>query len=638
MGKRAVARIKDRRAASAYIEWADYTKRAHARRHSLLSKALTRMRYRLLVVGTAVWKKHAAEAVRQRQASLSRMMRRLLNGTLSAAFVAWHAFVRWKAHVLRTAMLQLSYVGRCFCAWHGYLRQLDDERLRKRVLDAMHVQGEEWLIGALGNILPLLLPTASAAHGQLLREVSSAPQLDDLQLGVPEELRRQVGPASGATAAAGEDEDASEARVQLVTTLSQLVGSEHSPAATRLLAFSRALAKLWDEPWAGAVERQEARAAELTREMGQLRTLSASRETQLLSEVAALRRFVVEQTKTYLSAMAEKTGKTAQLEAQCESLVATATNLGQKIESVGEALSGKCDAVTLTELSAQLDQLTATKAGKQELREMLRDAQRPAVTITRADGRLEAVVTDAELAERPPLVGSRPQSATAPHSRRQPEGVDAPPVHVVPGHEFDVVADDGRRYRGQDPPVITCAVTPVMPDLLGDFSVGAMPVVVRAASASPRGSRAGERPGGSWRAPDPGGIRPRTTLYTGRPPNSARAASHVMATPVMVASGCQVQQGVQPRGLRTTALQPQPPPSHDSRKFKAPISRVSLVPHGGAASPITAEGEAEGVEAFAGEEGRTSPTPMKSLERLPLTMPACDLRPFSQFGESNAGS
>eukprot|EP00966_Prymnesium_polylepis_P056657 1310973-Prymnesium_polylepis.1 len=96
--------------------------------------------------------------------------------------------------------------------------------------------------------------------------------------------------------------------------------------------------------------------------MGQLRTLSASRETQLLSEVAALRRFVVEQTKTYLSAMAEKTGKTAQLEAQCESLVATATNLGQKIESVGEALSGKCDAVTLTELSAQLDQARHTRA------------------------------------------------------------------------------------------------------------------------------------------------------------------------------------------------------------------------------------------------------------------------------------
>ena len=80
--------------------------------------------------------------------------------------------------------------------------------------------------------------------------------------------------------------------------------------------------------------------------------------------MAALRRFVVDQTKTYLSAMAEKTSKTAQLEAQYEALLAIASDLGHRLETVDEALSGKCDVNSMAHVARQLEQLTASKAGR----------------------------------------------------------------------------------------------------------------------------------------------------------------------------------------------------------------------------------------------------------------------------------
>ena len=122
-----------------------------------------------------------------------------------------------------------------------------------------------------------------------------------------------------------------------------------------------------------------------------------------------------------------------------------------------EALSAKCDSDSLNDslavLTEQLDRLTASKAGKEELHEALLQAQRPAVTISRADGSCKTIVSDAEFPENamgtPPHHQSRrPRSAQIRTQRQELES----PLQVLPGREFDVVGINGMHYRGGNAP------------------------------------------------------------------------------------------------------------------------------------------------------------------------------------------
>ena len=64
------------------------------------------------------------------------------------------------------------------------------------------------------------------------------------------------------------------------------------------------------------------------------------------------------------AACAQTALETAQLEAQLDVISTTASHLGERIAHVDEALSAKCDATSLTNLAQQLEQLTASKAGR----------------------------------------------------------------------------------------------------------------------------------------------------------------------------------------------------------------------------------------------------------------------------------
>ena len=266
------------------------------------------------------------------------------------------------------------------------------------------------------------------------------------------------------------ERSASSAADSVRQSVTRLVKESHSEGAQRLLAFGKALD--------AHSQRVDSSAHRVERELIEMRAMSEDAGERLRGEMAAMRRFVTDQTKAYLSASARATADKDALAEELGQAREQNAQLLERLHSLEQTLAVAAPASSVAALASQLHALSAGKAGKEEVQMLLDQVQRPAVAISRLDtggstpikqGGRRGGGADGECAAG--LAGgiggaagggggggegggggggggggrtSRPRSAC---------GI----ARIIPGSDFGVVGKDGALYRGQQPPLVTCS-------------------------------------------------------------------------------------------------------------------------------------------------------------------------------------
>ncbi len=332
------------------------------------------------------------------------------------------------------------------------------------------------LLETLGDVLPVLLPERSSVLASMRDELHT---IVDAQFEARQGVRAgsdgaasSVHPPLRARAAA--DASASESRLKVYDELVRLIEAEESAGGARLLALARSVGA-HVERWGGAVESLERDFGELRvrleSELGRLGKTSSARGDEMKVELSRIHRFVIEQTKSYLGASAERVRATAAIEEEANRLRAELGALTARVRASEERLEGAATASQHAELSSRLDHLASEMAAKAEVRAEIQAVaelvQRPAVVVSKLAGPHETVVCDAQLQPPTPQahLSSYNGTFTAAHGGgggggggggSRPSSAQ-PRLRIVPGASFRVVGKDGALYKGTEPPVLAGA-------------------------------------------------------------------------------------------------------------------------------------------------------------------------------------
>ena len=280
--------------------------------------------------------------------------------------------------------------------------------------------------------------------------VSSSASCEQRIVHAEEELREMRDAAERST---------SDAIGGVSASLTKLVNERHSEGAQRLQALAKAL-----DAQSGKTDIASSR---IERELLELRSMSQDSGERLKAEMATMRRFVIDQTKTYLAASA---GTSADKQALEERLhIAHEENyvLSERLHALEQGLRSAAPASHVAALAAQLQHLQAGKASKDEVQMLIDEVQRPAVAISRADGSSSVVNqgdrgrhgTHADGPADYTASGITAISAAGGGARSRPRSACAA-ARIVPGNDFGVMGKDGALYRGQEPPALVAASFP----------------------------------------------------------------------------------------------------------------------------------------------------------------------------------
>ena len=381
MGRRAMLRLSHRLLSTTYFAWADLAAAHGAGRREMLRRAAARFRGRLAMLALEAWR-HVVTESAHRRAELFAHAARHFRGHLGAlVFDAWRAFLKWKYGLLRRVLAPAGVVGACFRRWCE-LRAIAQRREEDaQLLEGLRHVGTEWLLSALGDVLPALLPEESIFQKVATHELR-------VLLSSRGQDARQV------------ELSAAQTRGRMQVLLGHLVHEQGSVGASQLLALSRALdsqAARWDRS-----------SARLEHTVEELKQRSRLRELALEAELTQMQRHVTDQTRAYLAATSTKSAKEEQLDGQLAQLKQTAAELARRLLTVDEQLMHTPDVQWCAELSAQIELLASQSAGRDELQGMLELLQRPVLAIKELKGPFVVVQTS----ERNRL-GSRPLSGGA---------------------------------------------------------------------------------------------------------------------------------------------------------------------------------------------------------------------------------
>ena len=381
LGRRAMLRLSHRLLSTTYFAWAELAAASGAGRHEMLRRAAARFRGRLAVLAFEAWR-HVVTEGAHRRAELFAHAARHFRGHLGAlVFDAWRAFLKWKHGLLRRVLAPAGVVGACFRRWCE-LRTIAQRREEdSQLLEGLRHVGTEWLLGALGDVLPALLPEESIFHKVATHELR-------LLLSSRGQDARQV------------ELSAAQTRGRMQVLLGHLVHEQGSVGASQLLALSRALdsqAARWDRS-----------SSRLEHTVEELKQRSRQRELALEAELTQMQRHVTDQTRAYLAATSTKAAKEEQLDGQLAQLKQTAAELARRLLTVDEQLMHTPDVQWCEELSSQLEILASQSAGRDEIQSALELLQRPVLAIKELKGPFVVVQTS----DRHRL-GSRPLSGGA---------------------------------------------------------------------------------------------------------------------------------------------------------------------------------------------------------------------------------
>ena len=460
--RRALLRLTHGALTQTFWAWGQLTAIRSSVRRQLLARAGSRLRNRFLVVTFDAWRRDARGSADARRTQQRRALAHFVNRLAAVAWDAWRGHVARRRAVLARAAFALG-AGRLlalgFRSWVSTVREAKRAADRRWVVDSL-AGSHSWLLTALGEVLPALLPEGSAVLARMRAQLGAAVGAEggggikggeggeggEARLRVHTEVERArlvtftgdaSRPSESITALPSEpifgltERTSSEAGVQ--EELVRLVRQEGSPAGARLLALAHA--------WARETHRWEI----VARQIDEACEASFKRCAATEATVSQVQRFVTEQTKAYLGAAAANVSSTREIGEGVRALQQRAAELGARLERVEDRL--ETETVTPTELAAlstALGRLDVAKAGRDEVRKLVDHVQRPAVVVASlGHGTQQQPPTElpgaAAAAERS---GQRPRSA-------------AKPTCLIPGGEFGVVGKDGFTYRGQEHPTLT---------------------------------------------------------------------------------------------------------------------------------------------------------------------------------------
>ena len=357
--RRAIMRITHGLISSVYWAWSEYVAAEAAHRHALLAKTQGRLAHKTESVAFQAWVEVVLEARQKREHNFAYALRHLRNHVAAMAFDAWKSFLKWKAQLMSRNLMRLSLGGCAFRSWRAYVRAKQMNLKGAYVLDGLREVGAQWLMGALGDLLPALLPDQSPVgkamdHELRLIHHSLRWEPDDPNTGM------------------------AQTRANMQSQLFALVEDQRSSGGARLLAVARALDS--------QLARWEAASVNSRRDLDQLREKSSSGMEHLTSELSLLQGYVVEHTKSYLASTATSGSQSKEVEEQLHQLVQTATVFAERLMSVDKQLMNCVDVGYAGELSRQLAQLSSLKAGRQEVQALIDLQKRPSLSVNELKG------------------------------------------------------------------------------------------------------------------------------------------------------------------------------------------------------------------------------------------------------------
>ena len=544
MQRKALVRITYGLVSEVFWAWAGDVFREANRRRQLLARVAGRMRSRLASMAFDAWRQAAQSRASGREQQYANAIARLRNRLAVFAFDVWRQFVAWRKRILHKAGYILGPGRSMYLAWRTWVshaREAKREEERRWVLSLL-TESKSWLLEALGDVLPQLLPDTSSLSSNLQSELedlksqtaqlaqqeaehaaSLAKQAEEAERAredassVAAKLHQQVDEARKlatesvamaqaqardgvkaveqalesklgeqaqhlekteaelAAAKAAAERSASDAADGVRESVTQLVKDSHKEGAQRLVALAKALD--------AQSQRVDTSAARVERELIELRTMTGDADERMRREMATMRRFIVDQTKSYLAASAgTMSDKDVLVEELARAREENAT-LASRVRNLEVALHAAAPASAVASLAAQLQAVSAGKAGKEEVQMLLDQVQRPAVAISRVDGGSTAVSSGGRRGGGAAAAAAGAEatadggtgcgvggggggggsgggggfgaSAAAVAGRTSRPRSACAATRIVPGNDFGVVGKDGAVYRGQEPPVVT---------------------------------------------------------------------------------------------------------------------------------------------------------------------------------------
>ena len=153
--------------------WAACAAEEKQRRHQLLARTAGRLRHRVAAQCFAAWHDLATSRSSGREQVYTRALHKLRNRQTVLVFETWCSFVEWRRRILRRAGHILGPARSMYLAWRTWVanaRDMGRAEERRWVLSLLG-DSKTWLLEALGEVLPSMLPDSSALYGSLQGEL-----------------------------------------------------------------------------------------------------------------------------------------------------------------------------------------------------------------------------------------------------------------------------------------------------------------------------------------------------------------------------------------------------------------------------------------------------------------------------------
>jgi len=253
-----------------FRSWRKLVSEKVAHRQVLLARSISRTINRPLAIAFSAWLNLIRDSRARRDALHAHALRHLINHLAAMVFDAWVGFVGWKAATERLALCRCSLLGATFRTWCAWLNARQLSSRGAFVLEGLQQVGAAWLMQALGDLLPALLPEQSAVAKAMDHELRLI------------NARSAWKPPTATT-------DVAVVRATVQKQLVHLAEDADSPGAARLLATARAM----DSQMAVEAKQRRTMAAEVDA----MKERSVGSEEQLRHDLTTLQHFVVEQVR-----------------------------------------------------------------------------------------------------------------------------------------------------------------------------------------------------------------------------------------------------------------------------------------------------------------------------------------------------
>ena len=169
MHRRALLRMTYGVVSTVFWAWASDVQSDRNRRGVLLRKVAGRFRNRVLATAFDAWHTTAVARADGRDAQYAMAVNRFRNRLAVQALEIWCEFVAWRKRILVKAAHNLGPGRSLYLAWRTWVangRELKREQERRWILEHLG-DSKAWLIDALGEMLPMMLPDTSVFSHEL---------------------------------------------------------------------------------------------------------------------------------------------------------------------------------------------------------------------------------------------------------------------------------------------------------------------------------------------------------------------------------------------------------------------------------------------------------------------------------------